>query len=267
MILLLLLFIYNVYATPYNVISSFDSTDYYTGSIQTCTPCSIVWVHGYGADYNAAIQCFDQISSSYLKAGGTCNIYGFAWDSESQAITPQDFKEKMKLADKIGAGSFTLFIKDLTMKCPGSKISLLAHSLGDRIIFYPPNEGIRGISNIIAISAAIDYDVLEKSHEFEYAISNVNNTYIAYNSDDIYVLDIAYSLASSKKALGLNGMHDPDNVVGNFKQIDFSEDWGTEHPAVYDSEVNTNFWKYFAPITETDFDIFKKYMGEVFSKK
>lgn len=250
MITLILLLLANIsLASNFSVISSFNSTSNYYGSIQPCKPCSLVWVHGYDADYNAAIRCFNQISTDYINAGGTCNIYGFAWNSKADAITSEDFKKKIKIADKVGLGSFSLFLSDFHSYCPNSKLSLLAHSLGSRIIFHPPNNGFTGIHNIISISAAINYDVLEKSNEFPLTTSNVNETYIAHNSDDIMVLGAAYEFTSGfVKALGLDGMKNSKKVSGSYEQLDFSDDWGDEHSAVYSSKLNSHFWKYYTPI-------------------
>lgn len=216
------------------VINSYTNSNNYNGNIDTCGKCSIVWVHGYNNNMNEALELFEDLYESY---NGKCIIYTFLWDSDWDLDFHWGdlFSKKITLADQIGKGSFKHFVLNLQKKCTNTKITLMGHSLGARIIY----ESLKYITvdNCITISAAVDNDIF--LGEFK-DILNSTNLYIAYNSKDI-ILNTAYWTYTlfRHSALGSTGT----NLV---QSKNFVNDWKYDHSAIYNKKKNKRFWNYYS---------------------
>ncbi|MFB2877822.1 DUF726 domain-containing protein [Floridanema aerugineum] len=114
---------------------------------------ALVFLNGWRTKY---IQNQDIWCTSIRKAGWKGSIYQLWWDSGTDEYPPTPIHWEI-----IRGRSKTIakhYLTDLLRSIPEQKISLIAHSLGARIIHYglevPPNTYSKEVNNVILLGGA-----------------------------------------------------------------------------------------------------------------
>lgn len=174
--------------TDYDIIGSIPGI-----SDAMCPAESVVYVHGFQNDENAAIDNFN-VSKQSLEINGYTNpLIGFSWDS-NPGFT--DFYDAHKIADLNGP-KLGQFVKDLNDACADTKIRLVGHSLGARVILTTIqnlyDEDWNGeITSVHLLGGAVPYDIIGKNNSFGISIEgNVGEFHNKFSKNDL-ILKFAY---------------------------------------------------------------------------
>lgn len=207
--------------------------------IKCCPCCALIWVHGIDNDLAEAKRGFESVEKAHQKAGGKCEVFGFAWQSGDWT----NFGSAETAADYVGKGPLAKFVRDLKAKCPKTRINFGAHSLGSRVVLralQEDNNGVSGIGMVALASAAVDNEALGDGEEFGRAKKWAESIYVAHNIQDPALK--VYLARKMDKALGYSG--EEDEVEGdNVTSHDYSNQWGGNHGAVYNEKLNAGFWE------------------------
>jgi hypothetical protein len=91
--------------------------------------------------FESAPEVFDRARLSLQSMDYTFPIIGFSWDSDTE-ISKDGWNYAKKIAKENGS-KLTQFIVDLKNNCPQTKVRLIAHSLGARVVL----ESLRNLYN------------------------------------------------------------------------------------------------------------------------
>ena len=210
-------------------------------------------VHGWGLNDNQARERFDRANLSLHKNNYPFPVAGFSWDSNT---THQEVKAGWTVANLIAKENgpkLAQFILDFMGKCSDSKVRLIAHSLGSRVVLSSldslnnnqewKNKNFT-VTSVHLLGAAVDDE--EVSKDLLYIVNNpsiVNNTVEWYNIYGIKSsygnviekqVGIFYNLFSPKdrqllkdynfnehdNALGLTGAQRNITKPSNYKETD-----------------------------------------------
>ena len=122
-----------------------DSKPYDSFNIASlgCPNESVIYVHGVWTAkdgpsearkpvFENAIEIFDRARLSLESLGYTFPVIGFSWDSDTE-ISSSGWNHA-KLIAKENGPKLAQFIVDFKDKCPQTKIRVIAHSLGARVV-------------------------------------------------------------------------------------------------------------------------------------
>jgi len=222
-------------------INPFEVNKTYKGDIgnEPKCGCALIWVHGFQNTLETAQDGFIKIENSYHAAGGKCDVYGFAWNSNPGV---NRFGAAVAGSRMIGTGSFSSFVRDYKAKHPKARIHIAGHSLGAGVILtaLAKGVGVHGIGNVIISNAAVDNEVFEPGEEFRKAPTNANWIGVSISKEDD-ILEYTYTPAAGNVALGENGFDNPLETPGNVFVKDFTNELRDDHSAVY---TNGAFWKW-----------------------
>ncbi len=141
--------------------------DNYVGKIGDCPCCAFIWIHGYQNSLAEAQTNFTNVEQFYKAAGGNCDVYGFAWNSDPG---PSFFWGAKHAADQVSTGAFAKFMLDFVSKCPATKFFVGAHSLGARVALgaFQNATLFPNIAGTLLVEAAVDRNSLEPKQEFSF---------------------------------------------------------------------------------------------------
>jgi pimeloyl-ACP methyl ester carboxylesterase len=240
--------IYKKNGWPSPIVRAKKISDDYEGAIgkKPACNCVLIWIHGFNVNYESSKTSFEQIENAYRATGGKCDVYGFSWSGDSGVAA---FSEAVRAATMTGLGPFSKFIREFKTKYPGVKINIGTHSLGARVALSAlvTGDGVYNIGDIVLANPAVDNESLEPGEEFHSAGKFADSINIV-TSDDDDVLEFAYRADQFNAALGQNGPENYGHVSENVSTHEFTDDFGDDHSAVYDTKRNSNFWRQFTPI-------------------
>jgi len=146
-----------------------------------CSQETIIYVHGVWTAkdrvdevnkkmFENAPEIFDRLRLSLETVGYKFPVIGFSWDSDTE-ISPDGWYNAIKTAKNNGP-KLAQFVLDLQENCPQTKIRLIAHSLGARVVL----SGLHALNNnelwkdnkfkiasVNLLGAAIDDDEVSKN--------------------------------------------------------------------------------------------------------
>ena len=159
---------------------SYEPFPFDFGSIG-CSQETIIYIHGVWtakdrADevnkkmFENAPEIFDRLRLSLETVDYKFPVIGFSWDSDTE-ISPEGWDNAIKIARNNGP-KLAQFVLDLQENCPQTKIRLIAHSLGARVVL----SGLHALNNnelwkdnkfkiasVDLLGAAIDDDEVSKN--------------------------------------------------------------------------------------------------------
>jgi pimeloyl-ACP methyl ester carboxylesterase len=197
-----------------------------------CTPDReiVIYVHGWNADEQSALDQFDTVKASLDSLGYTQPIIGFSWDSNTifTGFNPfnwfdafdwtDDWQTAKEIAQKNGL-KLGKFILDLKRSCANADIHLVGHSLGASVILNALdrlhndqrlqswNSADRNykVDSVHLLGAAVSPASLSITNGFGFAIINevdeFNNKYSIQDN----TLEGAYRNTEGRIALGEEG--------------------------------------------------------------
>ncbi len=214
-------------------------TDYSTiGSIPGInSPCPdeiVIYVHGFQNDEQDAIDNFNTAKKSLEKNGYTGPVIGFSWDSDTG---PLDFDDAKMIAEKNGK-KLAQFIVDYKLKCPDTKVRLIGHSMGARVILNAL-QSLHGnatwntnnwkVATVHVVGAAVDNEEVSKNDGFGNAIEDeVGDFYNKFNYED-NVLSRWYWPEEGDQALGEDGAQKGIPLPSNYHEEDVTKEVGDNH--------------------------------------
>jgi len=159
---------------------SYEPFPFDFGSIG-CSQEKIIYIHGVWTAkdrvdevnkkmFENAPEMFDRLRLSLETVDYKFPVIGFSWDSDTE-ISPDGWDNAIKIARNNGP-KLAQFVLDLHENCPQTKIRLIAHSLGARVVLSSlhalnSNEVWKDnkfkIASVDLLGAAIDDDEVSKN--------------------------------------------------------------------------------------------------------
>ncbi len=177
-------------------------------------PDQPILVHGYNNPEQVMVQDYTAFATAL---GRDCTVY--SWPG---GCHPLDFTAAVDRASVAGAlGLRDVFsMRHLRQCCD----SVVAHSLGARVVLTALRDGLFGLKHLILLGAAVDWNVFAPGGEFDKVPACCGSVHIVYSNRD-EVLKLAFPLGDchgDRRALGLDGPCDPASVPANIVLHDLS---------------------------------------------
>lgn len=217
----------SIFADP-ALTSGHTATDYgFDLSTLGCPEELVIYVHGFQNSPADAQENFNTARAALRANGYTQPVVGFSWDSDVGAL---DFDDAKAIATMNGK-KLAQFIADFQAQCPDTKIRLIGHSLGTRVILnalqeLDGNQDWRAsgsqVRSVHVVGAAVDDEEVDKS-EFGTAIENqVGEFHNLYSPEDD-VLSDTYVFEEGDQALGEDGAEfSSEGRPSNYSEEDVS---------------------------------------------
>ncbi len=226
-------------------------------NIGKCPKCALIFVHGWDTkDKDAGNWAGERITKGYKdacrrKCIPPCTVFNFIWDARKAGAFGSGWSDAKERANEVANTRFAAFIRDFRDKCPETRIHIMAHSLGARVVLkalQTSDNGVSGITSVILVNPAVDDDVLEEDEEFEDAPKWTEKmTVVKDEGDDTLEL---YQIPEGHESLGEDGPDDPDDVKhkDKVKTDDRSDDFKEDHDIIYKNgkKVIRDFWDDYA---------------------
>jgi len=203
-----------------------------------CPDELIIYVHGFNNNEEEAIENFKDFQKSLDQAGRDTPLVGFTWDSDSAPIF-----SSAKTSAEINGNALGQFILDYKLKCKDTKIRLVSHSLGARVILYSlqslkdtqtdwEKEDFT-IRSVHLFAAAVDNEEVstDPTKGFGSYIESEVDTYIvddkkkgfhSFFSPEDDTLSLLFGVPELDQALGESGADSSisDTLPGNYDETD-----------------------------------------------
>jgi hypothetical protein len=107
-------------------------------NINNCPPELAIYVHGVWADEDEAEEQTERVFLSIRKEGSNIPVIGFSWDSDTAFsldnidLSQRGWRIAKQIANENGP-ILAKFIDSFKDECQGSKLRIIAHSLGSRV--------------------------------------------------------------------------------------------------------------------------------------
>jgi esterase/lipase superfamily enzyme len=188
-----------------------------------CTPDReiVIYVHGWNADAQDAIDQFNTVRASLSSLGYGQPIIGFSWDSNTMFSGwdwTNDWQDGKEIAQQNGL-KLAKFILDLKSSCENAKIHLVGHSLGSSVILnaldrlhndqrlaaWNANDRTYKVDSVHLLGAAVNPQAISTTQGFGNAIkSEINKFYNKYSTEDD-ILEKDYRNTEGSISLGEGG--------------------------------------------------------------
>lgn len=220
-----------------------DATEYdTTGDVPgldsgDCPDEIVIYVHGFQNDEDAAVENFNAARESLAANGYTHPVVGFSWDSNTGAL---EFDDAKQIATWNGK-KLAQFVLDYRCECPDTRIRLVAHSMGARVVLNAIQEltenekwtdcecGNGKIDSVHLLGAAVDNEEVGVESGFGSAIEEVvGEFHNMWNSEDD-VLSTWYGVEEGDQALGEDGAEDASDTPENYRDHDVTDEVGDDH--------------------------------------
>jgi hypothetical protein len=160
-----------------------------------CTQEAVIYVHGVWTAkdkddevakkmFENAPEIFDRARLSLNSVGYVSPVIGFSWDSDTE-ISPNGWDYAKIIAKKNGP-KLAQFILDLQDNCPQTKIRVIAHSLGARVVLTSLdslnnnqiwNNNNFKIASVHLVGAAVDDDEVSKNTADVISFDGIKSAY------------------------------------------------------------------------------------------
>lgn|GEM_PF-4707116 len=230
----------------YTLVNAREPQPVVTGPTRCEMPCSLVHVDGFDNSLEEAKANFATVASEYRRAGGRCQVFGFAWRSD---VGLRRFSVAETLADEVGGPALARFLRSLHTRCDPQPVHVMGHSLAARVIMRAlvPEERVR-VDTVTLVAPAIFDDAIAVDGEFSRSVAQIGHTYVLYNTADHVVLGSIFPMASRRFRwpLGLHGNR--GQVAPSVTEVDFGPEWGIVHSVR--KSLGPSLWRYLLPRTE-----------------
>lgn len=168
----------------------------------------LVVVHGYNNELPEILSAYGRIAQQIAAAKAPYDvIVGFAWPGGDMGI------EWYSSKGRAGA-SGARFAEALATLFGDSRVDVMSHSLGARVVMKALRDHAARIGNYYCMAAAVDNEVLEKGEEFAAVPTRCTSLRIFHSKRDM-VLSNIYRIAECNVAMGLHGPEDPSEVINS----------------------------------------------------
>lgn len=165
----------------------------------------LVLVHGYNNRHKKVLEAYDIIKEkviNYIDDNAYDEIIGYSWPGGDHK---HEYFSAKNRSDEAAIRLLNLLID---MKNKNSTMDVLAHSMGNRVIF----DALKGspvplVRNVFSMAAAVNDESLEPGEEFSSSIEKCDRIFVFHSTKDI-VLKMAYKSAERDRALGYSGLED-----------------------------------------------------------
>jgi len=209
-----------------------------------CPEEIVIYVHGFQNSKDDAIENFNRANKSLKSNGYKFPVIGFSWDSDQGEL---DWSDAQKVATMNGE-KLAEFIKVFECKCPNTKVRIVSHSLGARVVLEALDtlklyNDFRAcfcttfkIQSVALLGAAVDNEEVQIS-DYGEAIEKVvvGDVWNYWNSEDD-ILSGLYGAAnitsggiSIDQALGEDGSEKGIKKPKNFHDEDVTKEVGDDH--------------------------------------
>ena len=190
--------------------SGHTTTDYsFDFSSIGCPEELVIYVHGFENTAPVAQENFDTARASLRFRNYDHPVVGFSWDSNQGKL---DFDDAKNIATSNGT-KLAQFIMDYQSMCPDTKIRLIGHSMGARVILNALQVldgsaawGATGaeIRSVHVMGAAVDNGEVDRSVFGTFIENQVGEFHNLWNPEDD-VLSGWYPFEEGDSALGESG--------------------------------------------------------------
>ena len=174
-------------------------------------------VHGYNDSPQEALSTYRLINahvSSFKGAHFYDVVIGYLWPGDDNPLQYFDARRHVsKLAKTMR--SHLEFLSG-----SASRVDVLAHSMGNRLMFEALNTPStqKLIHHFYSLAAAVGSETLEPNQQYYSSTQNCEKIFIFYSKRD-EVLRWCYTLAERDEALGYGGARDPEKLPANVQLI------------------------------------------------
>jgi len=229
------------------LINEFSKSDFYN---EVTGNKILILVHGYNNDFEDALCTYKQIEDKLITNGNYYDhIIGFIWQGNDK---PYEFVRAKHSVKKVGYELHLVLDKMISM---GKQVDVMAHSLGNSVVFHSTkNKFTDGkVNNFYSIAAAVDNDSLNTEGKFYNALGNIDDIFIFYSKYD-RVLRSSYKIGDkihdsfdvdSDIALGLKLPEDLEffeTKVNNVHFINCSNIVGDGNKSKHSKYKNSNLF-------------------------
>jgi pimeloyl-ACP methyl ester carboxylesterase len=219
-----------------NLMFGETSTSYeQPSSIPSCSTDReiVIYVHGWNADEEYAIDQFNVLKQSLINNGYTQPVFGYSWDSDTLGFFAWDVGKD--IAQKNGL-KLAKFILDFKAICEQAKIRLIGHSLGSWVIinaldslhnnaiFDLWNDNNYRVTSVHLMAAAVNPAEVSITRGFGIPIRDeVEQFHNKYSQEDD-VLETLYRDTEGHIALGEHGSQNMASGLVNYHEEEVSQE-------------------------------------------
>lgn len=189
----------------------------------------VVYVHGIYNTEEIAKGNFRLAKQSFEQVGYHHPVVGYTWDSNPPWKTLKSFDDAVYVARKNGP-KLAKFLVEFKCDCPNTKVRLIGHSLGTRVILEAlesldsnekwSNENFK-IESATVLGAAVDNEEVSTDPEEGYGDHIENVVVKFYNKYNRYDNVLGYYFCEERdKALGKHGAQSRVPLPKNYVQRD-----------------------------------------------
>jgi len=208
--------------------------------------CALLHVDGFNNSLDDAEANFTAVETSYHRAEGSCQVFGFAWRSD---VGLRHFSAAETVADQVAGPALAAFLRDLRSRCGPQPVHLVGHSLAARVILraLSPSESVQ-VSSVSLVAPAVFDDALAADGEFAQSVPQAERMFVFFNSQDYMVLGALFPMASRRLRLPLGLSGSRGATLPSVTEVDFGAIWGPLHSLR--KSLGPELWAYLLPKIE-----------------
>jgi esterase/lipase superfamily enzyme len=176
----------------------------------------LLLVHGYNNSVEDALSTYRLVNVHVCAFRGYDVVIGYLWPGDD---CPLQYYDARRHAAKLAT---TMRSHLELLAASASRIDVLAHSMGNRLMFealkLPSLSPKKLIHHFYSIAAAVGSETLEPNQQYYSSTQNCEKIFVFYSKRD-EVLKWSYSLAEWDEALGYEGARDPKKLPPNVQLI------------------------------------------------
>jgi pimeloyl-ACP methyl ester carboxylesterase len=190
----------------------------------------VIYVHGFQNDEQSAVENFNAVKESFRKNNYDIPVVGFSWDSDVGILNFND----AKIIANMNGPKLANAIMDIKDESPSTKIKLIGHSLGSRVILQTlqtlhNDDWNYKIESVHLLGAAVDSDVVGLNQTYGEAIESVVTIFHNKHNYKDNTLKVYYFNFEGNQALGQIGAGNAILLPENYCEEDVTNEVGTDH--------------------------------------
>jgi hypothetical protein len=201
-----------------------------------CPADLVIYVHGFNNTDAESRENLDLVSKTLKQSGYDGPMIGWTWDSDTGALSFDDSKAH----SVINGSKLAAFIRDYKKVCPETRIRLIGHSQGCRLILESLKalhsdaefSDWRGdghkVETVHLMGAAVDNEEIQTDYNYGKAVENQAGHCTNYWNDEDDILSDLYFPEEGDQALGENNIEDASKAPKNFSSRDVKSEISTD---------------------------------------